>query len=266
MSSFRLDKKRILLTGAAGRFGRATLAELLEAGAEVILVGRSLERLEETMEAFGGQARALCHPYECDIADSAARSGLIDWLHQRFDALHGIVNNAYAGRVGKLETIGEADFADAAEMNLVAPFELVKSCLDLLQASATQTGHSASVVNVASMYGLVSPDPSVYGDSGKNNPVHYGATKAGMIQMTRYLACHLGQRNVRINSVSPGPFPDLTIDPGIPGFYDKLASKVPLGRVGSPREVAGPIVFLLSEASSYVNGADLRIDGGWTAW
>ncbi|MCH8479280.1 MAG: SDR family oxidoreductase, partial [Wenzhouxiangella sp.] len=197
---------------------------------------------------------------------SAARTRLIAWLHERFDALHGIVNNAYAGRVGQLETISEADFADASAMNLVAPFELTKSCLDLLQASAIQTGHSASVVNVASMYGVVSPDPEVYADSGKNNPIHYGATKAGMIQMTRYLACHLGQRKIRVNSVSPGPFPDLAVDPGIPGFYESLAGKVPLGRVGDPREVAGPVVFLLSNAASYVNGADLRIDGGWTAW
>jgi NAD(P)-dependent dehydrogenase (short-subunit alcohol dehydrogenase family) len=116
------------------------------------------------------------------------------------------------------------------------------------------------------MYGMVSPDPSIYRDSGKNNPAHYGATKAGMIQLTRYLACHLSPGRVRVNCVSPGPFPDTDVDPGIPEFYDKLAAKVPMGRSGNPEEAAGPVVFLLSEAASYVNGANLAVDGGWTAW
>jgi NAD(P)-dependent dehydrogenase (short-subunit alcohol dehydrogenase family) len=116
------------------------------------------------------------------------------------------------------------------------------------------------------MYGVVSPDPSIYGDSGKNNPAHYGATKAGMIQLTRYLACNLSPGRIRVNSVSPGPFPDTEVDPGIPQFYEKLAAKVPMGRTGRPQEAAAPVVFLLSEAASYVNGANLPVDGGWTAW
>lgn len=266
MSSFRLDNKRILLTGAAGRFGRAILSALLDAGAEPILVGRSEKRLREAVEQTAAPDSSRCHFLACDIGDDLARKKLVNTLQERFDSLHGIVNNAYSGRVGTLEAIHPEDFDDATAMNLVAPFELVKQCLGLLETSARQTGHTASVVNVASMYGLVSPDPSVYGDSGKNNPIHYGATKAGMIQMSRYLGCHLAQRGIRVNSVSPGPFPDLSVDPGIPDFYDNLAAKVPMGRVGQPHEVAGPVIFLLSEAASYVNGTDLRIDGGWTAW
>jgi NAD(P)-dependent dehydrogenase (short-subunit alcohol dehydrogenase family) len=143
---------------------------------------------------------------------------------------------------------------------------LVKMLRGLLETGASRSGRSSSVVNIASMYGSVSPDPAIYGASGKNNPVHYGATKGGLIQMTRYLACHLGSAGIRVNSIAPGPFPDTQIDPGIPGFYAKLAAKVPLQRVGSPHEVAGPVVFLLSDASSYVSGANLPVDGGWTAW
>jgi len=87
-----------------------------------------------------------------------------------------------------------------------------------------------------------------------------------MIQMTRYLACHLGQHGVRVNSIAPGPFLNPELDPGIPGFCDQVTMKVPMGRIGKPEEVAGPVVFLLSDAAAYINGANLPIDGGWTAW
>lgn len=266
MSNFRLDNKLILLTGAAGRFGRAILQGLLDAGAKPIMVGRSMDRLEKAVEACTGEGRDDCRLFECDIADAAERTQLVEWLNEHFDALHGIVNNAYSGRTGHLSTITENDFSDATNMNLVAPFELTRSCLGLLEEANRKTGQTSSVVNISSMYGVVSPDPSVYGDSGKNNPIHYGATKAGMIQMTRYLACHLGNQGIRANSITPGPFPDLAVDPGIPGFYARLADKVPMGRVGNPSEMAGPVIFLLSDAASYVNGANLKVDGGWTAW
>jgi len=170
------------------------------------------------------------------------------------------------GRTGTIESIDADDFSMACTQNLSGPFHLIQQALNLLQETATKNKVSVSIVNVASMYGKVSPDPRIYGDSGQNNPVHYGATKAGLLQMTRYLACHLADRNIRVNAVSPGAFPRPEIKNLSPDFLASLEQKVPMGRIGLADEVVGPVLFLLSSASSYVTGIDLPVDGGWTAW
>ena len=121
-------------------------------------------------------------------------------------------------------------------------------------------------MNVSSMYGTVSPDPSIYGTSGANNPPYYGAAKAGMIQLTKYAACHLAADKVRVNSLSPGPFPARTYLDRDPEFHTQLKRKTPMGRTGDPSELAGPLLFLVSDASSFVTGINLAVDGGWTAW
>jgi len=265
MNNFSLEDRVILLTGGAGYFGSALAKGIVKSGAEVILTGRtekSLEKLTKELVAAGGKARSLV----LDISNAESRCAAIEWIKEHYDRLDGIVNNAYSGRTGSIEMIDMEDFSMACAQNLSGPFHLIQQALDILQDTASKNKQGVSIVNVASMYGKVSPDPRIYGDSGQNNPVHYGATKAGMIQMTRYLACHLADRNIRVNAVSPGAFPRPEIKQSAPDFLVSLEQKVPMGRIGLADEVVGPVLFLLSSSSSYVTGIDLPVDGGWTAW
>ncbi len=257
---FDLSHKTILVTGAAGHLGTAIAHALSAADATVILVGRNEDTLNGLRDRL--EHRDKSHLRVTDLSDAADVQALIAWIGGNFDRLDGIVNNAYGGKVGPVAAIEAQDFRRASTLNVEVPFTLVRDLAPLLKRSA---GHgTSSVVNVGSMYGKVSPDPKAYGDTGWDNPVHYGATKAALLQMTRYLACNLDPSHIRINSVSPGPFPNP--EKNSDAFLRTLSEKVPMGRTGRAHEIAGPILFLLSDASSYMNGADIAVDGGWTAW
>ena len=134
-----------------------------------------------------------------------------------------------------------------------------------LRNSVKEIG-DASVINIASMYGLVSPDLNIYDTVQSSNPPFYGAVKAALIQWTRYAACEFGPEGIRVNSISPGAFPSELVQKENPEFIRRLEHKIPMGRIGQAGEVCGSVVFLASMASSYVNGSNLAVDGGWTSW
>jgi NAD(P)-dependent dehydrogenase (short-subunit alcohol dehydrogenase family) len=265
LSKFRLDGRVAFLSGAAGHLGRPMAKALASAGAHVVLNGRNsdgLEAVAEELKRAGLSASVACF----DVSDGTAvrrNIGLIGEQHGRLDVL---VNNASTGSAGSIESATAADFDQLYRVNVVAAFELLQAAMPLLKEAGSQNPGGASVINVASMYGSVSPDPSIYGKSGANNPPYYGAAKAALIQFTRYAACHLGAQRIRVNSISPGPFPSSDVLVKDPEFHGKLKAKNPMLRTGDPAELQGPLLFLASDASSYVTGVDLAVDGGWTAW
>jgi NAD(P)-dependent dehydrogenase (short-subunit alcohol dehydrogenase family) len=116
------------------------------------------------------------------------------------------------------------------------------------------------------MYGIVSPITDVYDTPQSTNPPSYGAAKAALGQLTRYAACEFGHEGIRVNAVAPGPFPAPVVQQQSPEFVARLCQQVPMKRIGSAEEIAGPVAFLLSRAASFVNGAVLTVDGGWTSW
>jgi NAD(P)-dependent dehydrogenase (short-subunit alcohol dehydrogenase family) len=257
---FRLDKRTAFVSGAGGHLGRVMARALAEAGAHVILNGRSAGPLEDLRDDLYTDDLSV-EIAAFDIRDTDALKACLK-SRARLDVL---VNNAYTGRPGKMESARKEDFDDAFASAVGATFQAVQASLPALEAAARETG-SASVINIASMYGHVSPDPKLYGDTGLNSPPWYGAAKGALLQLTRYLACHLAEKRIRVNAISPGPFPRAAIAKERPAFVAALAEKTPLKRIGRPEEIAGPLLFLASDASSYITGINLPVDGGWTAW
>ena len=263
-SLFRLDGRVCVVTGGAGHLGAAMSTALAEAGGHVCILGRTQAKLAALAQQL--KARGLsAEPLVSDVTMAEDIKSLVADLKKRFGRLDVLVNNAHAGRPGVMTNSHTSDYVNAIEIAVAAAAELVNAAHGLLKEAVHASG-DASVINISSMYGMVSPDPRVYGTSGMNNPPHYGAAKAALLQYTRYAAVHLAPEGIRVNAISPGPFPPDAVQQRDPVFAGKLIQKVPMGRLGKPEDLAGAVVFLASADARYVTGANLPVDGGWTAW
>jgi gluconate 5-dehydrogenase len=153
----------------------------------------------------------------------------------------------------------DKDFEYCLEGTLSSVFRMIKAIIPIYKKLGT-----GKIINVSSMYGVVAPQFEVYNEFPEYlNPPHYGAAKAGVIQLTKYYASYLGKYNILVNCVTPGPFPSDTVQEKR-GFVEELEKRTILGRVGTPEDLAGAFVFLTSDASSFITGHNLVVDGGWT--
>ena len=254
---FDLAGKDVWIFGGAGHLGQAAVALAAGMGAKVLcadLGGRAAAFVQS-------QSQSGITPAALDVCDdSAVRDFVLQQIGQR-GVPDGVVVMTYASTAKRLEEITASDFDTANHGNLTGTFLLVRE----IGTHMAERGRG-SIVLFSSMYGAVSPDPRMYEAPMNPNPIEYGVGKAGIRQMARYLAVHWGRRGVRVNSISPGPFPNPEIQRTNPAFVARLAEKSPLGRIGQPSEIAGAVAFLLSDAGSYVTGHDLAVDGGWSAW
>ena len=259
---FSLKGKTALITGATGHLGTSMAVILAEAGAKVLINSRSTAKcdaLAERLKAEGYLAESAAFDVSSNVDVMAFAERV------KGEPMHILVNNAYVGGAGSVEFSDTKAYMASYDVTLIAAHRLLQAMLPSLRLAVHQCG-DASVINLSSMYGIVSPDQRIYDSVSFVNPPFYGAAKAAILQWTRYAACEFGKEGIRVNAVSPGPFPSPEVQAANPAFIKKLVDKVPIGRIGVSDEIKGPLVFLASSAASFVNGANVVVDGGWTSW
>jgi NAD(P)-dependent dehydrogenase (short-subunit alcohol dehydrogenase family) len=255
---FGLAGKVIWVVGGAGYLGSAVVKVLVAAGARVICADLG-EKSKFFVKENGLSPQVV--PVSLDLTKEDQVEDFVSVLTNALGIPSGVVNLSYASTAKTFEELTAADFNQVNQGGLTASFLFGRLACDLMARQA-----EGSMVMFSSMYGMTAPDPSIYEEPMIPNPIEYGVGKAGIVQMTKYFAMHYGPKGVRCNCVSPGPFPNKTVQGSHPDFVDRLAKKTMLGRVGDANEVAGVVSFLLSPAASYITGHNLVVDGGWTCW
>jgi NAD(P)-dependent dehydrogenase (short-subunit alcohol dehydrogenase family) len=259
-SLFRLDGRIAFVSGAAGHLGRVMTFALAEAGAHVIVNGRDESRLKD----LEGELKSNGHSAERAAFDVTDFERVRGFFSAR-PCLDVLVNNAITMKPAAFDALTSDAFDETYRSGVTAVFEAVRAARPALRAAAAAAGE-ASVVNIASMYGVVAPDRRIYSAPEQASPLHYGPAKAALLQLTRHLAAELAPERIRVNAIVPGPFPSPEVAKRDPEFIARLGAKTMLGRTGTAAEIGGPLLFLASQASSFVTGASLAVDGGWTAW
>src|SRR5262245_37461196 len=265
---FALDGRVAVVTGAAGLLGRQHAAALAAAGAHVVVTdlddGACRDLARALTEEHGRETLGVA----ADVTDRSSVQSLADAVRKRFGRLDVLVNNAALNE--KVED-GRPSFPfeqyplelwdRALRVNVTGAF----LCCQVLGSEMARRG-SGSIVNIASTYALVGPDPSLYRAEGDAQvfwkSAAYPTTKAALLGLTRFLAAYWGHVGVRVNSLCPGGVENGQDD----GFVARYSRRTPLGRMATPSDYAGAVVFLASEASAYMTGAHLVVDGGFTAW
>jgi NAD(P)-dependent dehydrogenase (short-subunit alcohol dehydrogenase family) len=266
---FSLSGKVAVVTGAGGLLGQQHAGALLEAGARVVLMDLDQRAVDAAVSRLCGGEHLW--GFAGSVVDPGALTALREELLTRWGRLDVLVNNAAvndrveapSGGAGasRFEEFPLEEWRRVIDINTTGVFLPAQ----ILGSELARQGHG-SIINVASTYGLVGPDPSLYARPDGTVPFvktpSYPTSKGAVLAFTRFLAAYWGHRNVRVNSLVPGG-----VENGQePYFLDNYARRTPLGRMASPTDYRGAVVFLASDASTYMTGHALVVDGGFTAW
>ena len=248
LEMFRLDGRVAIVTGASSGLGVAFARGLAEAGADVVLGARRVDRLTETaslVEAAGRRAVVA----ETDVTDPEACTALVQAATDAFGTVDVLVNNAGVGTAVPATRETPDQFRSVIDLNLNGCYWMAQACGRVMQPGS-------SIINISSVLGLTT--------AGLPQAA-YASSKAGLIGMTRDLAAQwTGRKGIRVNALAPGFFASEMTDQYPDGYLDAMMARVPAGRAGDPAEIAAAVVFLASDAAGYITGQTLAVDGGVT--
>lgn len=270
---FSVKDKIIIVTGGLGQLGAQYVKTLHERGAKVAALATHIDetRIDRVLGAIKDSDRLLCATV--NITDKASINQVLDQIEARWGVPDGLVNNAGVDTQpsappevsGPFEDFPEEVFRDVVEVNLVGTFLMTQQVGKRMK----QAGKGGSIINVGSIYGVVSPVQDIYSYKKEDTgipfvkPVAYSAAKSGLYNFTRYCATYWGRDGIRVNTLTLSGVERSDQDPR---FQKNYTQRIPIGRMAKAHEYNGAVVFLLSDASTYMTGSNVVVDGGWTAW
>ncbi len=249
-------KDKVVSVFGCGLLGAPSVIGMLEQGARVVAADLDEARIRANLGEYADHEN--CVVTRCDIRSEAEIRAVYELCVSRFGKLTSVVNLAHYGSRTLLPELDDALWEDGMEGSINHVVRTTRLAVPYLEKNG-----GGIIVNTASMYGMVAPNPRNYERGGNHNPPAYGAGKAAVLAFNRYCASHLAHKNIRVNGVTPGSFP--IPSPEYADFIEVLGKNTMLGRVGRPEEIVGAFCFLLSDAASYMTGANIVVDGGWTA-
>ena len=263
---FDLTQRVVIITGAGGQLGPEYADGLSEAGANVVLtdVPQKLEQCNEVVDTLKKKYGTTPLAMTMDLFDKNSIDAAVANVIKAYGQIDVLINNA---AYNPITTETQAPFEDytldawqkVLDVDLTGVFLTCQS----VGKEMLKQGHG-TIVNIGSTYGMVGPDQRIYGDSGLNSSVGYAAANGGVINFTRYLAAHWQGKNIRVNCLSPAG----VFNPSVQNeeFLDNYTYRTMLGRMGAPSDLRGVMLFLCSDASDFMTGANMVVDAGWTAW
>lgn len=253
---FDLTGRRALITGGSGWLGQAMVKTLAESGAEVVIASRDLDKSKSFAAGLCDEGYCV-HAEYVDVSQKESVDLLAQSVNERYGNIDILVNNAAGGHGSTVENMDTEQWQSVMDSALAGTFW----CCQAFGPDMCQRGYGC-IVNISSILALRAYTTQLAEDGGYP-PVNYAAAKGGIISLTRALAAEWAPKGIRVNSITPGAFPP-------PGRHDegeylnRLNERIPLGRTAHSDEISGPLLFLCSEASSYVSGHNLVVDGGWS--
>jgi len=248
-------KKVAIITGGAGQLGSSLCANFDKAGYITIMADLSIEVCKKRIKSL---KLKNTYPVELDVTNINSISSAFKTIYKKYKHIDVLVNNAGIAIFTSFKNRTFEEFDKVMKVNVYGTFFCTQCALKYMEKQE----NGGRIINIGSIYGVVSPDPRIYGNSGRNSSEVYGASKAAIIQMTKYFAVHIKNKKILVNCVSPGGI----FNNQQKHFIKNYEYKTPLGRMAHENEIAKVVLFLCSDDATYITGQNIIVDGGFTIW